>query len=95
MALVRLKQYVEARERLTEAMTIHPEQPMFRQALARVLAAAPDDQVRDGERAWKLVDGRPNEAQHPGAFETLAMVLAELGHFDLAVDWQRLAMASG
>jgi len=94
MALVRLKHYVDARERLTEAMTIHPDQPMFRQALARVLAAAPDDQVRDGERAWKLVDGRPNETQHPGAFETLAMVLAELGHFDLAVDWQRLAMSA-
>jgi tetratricopeptide (TPR) repeat protein len=94
MALVRLKQYVDARDRLSEAMTIYPDQPMFRHALARVLAAAPDDRVRDGERAWKLVDGRPNEAQHPGAFETMAMVLAELGHFDLAVDWQRLAMSA-
>jgi hypothetical protein len=24
----------------------------------------------------------------------MAMVLAELGHFDLAVDWQRLAMSA-
>jgi tetratricopeptide (TPR) repeat protein len=95
MALVRLGRYAEARERLDEAMTIHPDQPMFRQALARLLAAAPDDRVRDGARAWKLVDGRPaEEQQHPGAFETMAMVLAELGHFDLAVDWQRLAMTA-
>ena len=34
------------------------------------------------------------EQSHPGAFETLAMVLAELGHFDLALDWQRLAMSA-
>jgi tetratricopeptide (TPR) repeat protein len=95
MTLVRLGRYADARERLDEAMTIHPDQPMFRQALARVLAAAPDDRVRDGERAWKLLDGRPaKEQQHPGAFETMAMVLAELRHFDLAVDYQRLAMTA-
>jgi tetratricopeptide (TPR) repeat protein len=94
MALVRLERYAEARERLTEALTVHPDQPTFRQALARVLAAAPDDRVRDGERAWKLVETLPNEQRHPGAFETMAMVLAELGHFDLAIDWQGLAMSA-
>jgi len=94
MALVRLARYAEARDRLTEAMSVQPEQPMFPQALARVLAAAPDERVRDGERAWKLVEGLPKEQQHPGVFETMAMVLAELGHFDLAIDWQRLAMSA-
>ena len=94
MALVRLERYAEARERLTEATAVHSDQPMFRQALARVLAAAPDDRVRDGERAWKLVEALPNDQRHPGAFETMAMVLAELGHFDLAIDWQRLAMSA-
>jgi tetratricopeptide (TPR) repeat protein len=95
MALVRLARYAEARERFADGMSVHPDQPVFRQALARVLAAAPDDRVRDGAQAWKLVEGRPKEEQqHPGAFETLAMVLAELGHFDLAVDWQRLAMSA-
>lgn len=94
MGLVRLARYAEARDRLAEAMTIHPDQPIFRQALARILAAAPDDRVRDGEKAWKLVEGISKEESHPGAFETLAMVLAELGHFDLALDWQRLAMST-
>jgi tetratricopeptide (TPR) repeat protein len=94
MALVRLGRYADARERLTEALRVHPDQPMFRQALARVLAAAPDDGVRDGAQAWKLVESLPEEQRHPGAFETLAMVLAELGHFDLAMDWQRLAMSA-
>jgi predicted Zn-dependent protease len=91
---VRLARYAEARERLTEGITVHPDQPIFRQALARILSAAPDDRVRDGERAWKLVEGISKEQSHPGAFETLAMVLAELGHFDLATDWQRLAMSA-
>ena len=94
MALVRLARYAEARDRLAEGITVHPDQPIFRQALARILSAAPDDRVRDGERAWKLVEGMSKEQSHPGAFETLAMVLAELGHFDLALDWQRLAMSA-
>ena len=94
MALVRLARYAEARDRLVEGMTVHPDEPIFRQALARILAAAPDDDVRDGERAWKLVEATSKENSHPGTFETLAMVLAELGHFDLALDWQRLAMSA-
>jgi tetratricopeptide (TPR) repeat protein len=94
MALVRLERYAEAVERLTEATKVHPEHPAFRQALARLLAAAPDDRVRDGERAWKLVQALPDTERHPGAFETMAMALAELGHFDLASDWQRLAMST-
>jgi tetratricopeptide (TPR) repeat protein len=94
MALVRLARYAEARDRLAEGIIVSPDQPVFRQALARILAAAPDDRVRDGERAWKLVEGISKEESHPGAFETLAMVLAELGHFDLALDWQRLAMST-
>jgi tetratricopeptide (TPR) repeat protein len=94
MALVRLERYAEAVDRLTEALKVYPDQPAFRQALARLLAAAPDDRVRDGERAWKLVEALPDTEQHPGAFETMAMALAELGHFELAIDWQRLAMSA-
>jgi tetratricopeptide (TPR) repeat protein len=94
MAFVRLERYADASQRLTEAMEVDPDQPVFRQALARLLAAAPDDRLRDGERAWKLVEALPDTVQHPGAFETMAMALAELGHFDLAIDWQRLAMSA-
>ena len=93
MALVRLHRYEEAKDRFTEAMEVRADQPMFRHALARLLAATPDDSVRDGERAWALVADFPEEQQHPGVFETMAMALAELGHFDLAIDWQRLAMS--
>ncbi len=94
MALVRLERYAEARDRLTEAARVRPDLSMFRHALARVLAAAPDDRVRDGARAWSLVEALPEEEQHPAVFETMAMALAELGFFDLAIDWQRLAMSA-
>jgi tetratricopeptide (TPR) repeat protein len=94
MALVRLQRYAESRDRLTEAMRVRPDLSMFRHALARVLAAAPDDHVRDGARAWSLVEALPEEEQHPAVFETMAMALAELGYFDLAIDWQRLAMSA-
>ena len=94
MALVRLGRYAEARDRLEEAVRILPDEAAFGPALARVLAAAPDDSVRDGARAWELVAGLADDQQHPGVFETLAMALAELGHFDLAIDWQRLAMTT-
>ncbi len=94
MALVRLERYAEARDRLTEATRVRPDLSMFRHALARLLAAAPDDRVRDGARAWSLVEALPEEEKHPAVFETMAMVLAELGHFELAIDWQRLAMSA-
>ena len=94
MALVRLGRYGAARDRLEEALRVLPDHPMFGPALARVLAAAPDDAVRNGARAWELVAGLADDQQHPGVFETLAMALAEVGHFDLALDWQRLAMTT-
>lgn len=94
MTLVRLGRYAEARDSLTTSMRIHPDQRAFPHALARVLAAAPDDQVRDGARAWELVKVLPDGHEHPAIFETMAMALAELGHFDLAIDWQRLAMSA-
>ena len=94
MTLVRLGRYAEARDNLIIAMRIHPTQPAFRHALARVFAAAPDDQVRDGERAWELVNALPDGHEHPAVFETRAMALAELGHFDLAIESQRLAMSA-
>ena len=93
MAFVRLGRYGEARARLSAAMERHPEQPGFVHALARVLAAAPDDQVRDGRRALELVQALAAEYQTAPVAETMAMALAELGRFAEAVEWQRFAMA--
>ena len=56
MALVRLKRYQEARDRLAEAIKVYPDQPGFAHAMARLLAAAPDDRVRDGKAALSIVE---------------------------------------
>lgn len=90
MALVRLGRYRDARAALEAAAKAHPDQPGFTHALARLLAAAPDDGVRDGGRAWSIVQAL--EKQYGGSLaltETAAMTLAELGRFQDAVRLQR------
>src|SRR4029453_11187512 len=65
----------------------------FPHALARVLAAAPDDRVRDGARALAIATDLLKTQKTPGLAETMAMALAEVGRFDEAVKWQRDAIA--
>lgn len=95
MAFVRLRRYLEARERLVEGLKTHAGQPMFKHALARVLAAAPDDRVRDGRRAKVLVDELLGTEQRTVELvETTAMMLAELGEYGQAAVVQRDALAA-
>jgi tetratricopeptide (TPR) repeat protein len=94
MALVRLARYTEARDRLLEAMMLFPEQPRFAHATARLLAAAPDDQARDGRRALSILDGLLATRQTSIALaETVAMAFAEVGQYEQATVWQRDAIA--
>ena len=85
IGLVRLRRWAEARDRLAEGAKSFPDQPGFDHALARVLAAAPDDRVRDGERALAIMQALTRDQQTVGTSETMAMALAELGRFDEAV----------
>ena len=94
MALVRLEQYHEAGERLREAARIHPDNPWFTHALARLLAAAPEDGVRDGPQALALMHTLSEEQQRLDLGETMAMVLAEVGRYEEGAAWQRDAMAA-
>lgn len=94
MALVRLHRYQAARDRLTEGMKIHPDDPVFIHALARLLAAAPDARVRDGPRAKALVDELLKKQQRIEVGETAAMTLAELGEYEQAAAVQRDVMAA-
>lgn len=94
MALVRLRRYQDARDRLTEAVKTYPDQPGFAHALARLLAAAPDDRVRDGGRAMALMQELLKTQRTVELAQTMAMTLAELGMFEEAVSWQRDAMAA-
>jgi tetratricopeptide (TPR) repeat protein len=94
MALVRLGRYREARERLDAAAKTYADQPGFAHALARLLAAAPDDSVRDGARALTIAQGLLQNQRTLELMQTMAMALAEVGRFEEAAQWQRDAMAA-
>jgi tetratricopeptide (TPR) repeat protein len=94
-ALIRLHRYQEAGDRLAEAMALYPNEPSFARAAARLLAAAPDDRVRDGHRA--LAIGHALLTHQPRTIdlvETLAMASAEAGQFSEAVQLQQEAIES-
>jgi tetratricopeptide (TPR) repeat protein len=89
MALVRLRRYRDAKGWLEESARILPDRPELSHALARILAAAPDDTVRDGARAMALVQELMKANKTTVVGETMAMALAELGQFGDAVDVQK------
>jgi tetratricopeptide (TPR) repeat protein len=95
LALVGLKRYKEARDRLTGGMKVYPDHPAFVHALVRLLAAAPDDRVRDGREAMRLMQMLlAHEPRNHDIDEMMAMTLAELGQYGEAATWQRDAMAA-
>jgi tetratricopeptide (TPR) repeat protein len=94
IGLVRLARYREARDRLDRAVVSYPDDPRFQLALARVLASAPDDRVRDGARALALVEQLIQAGRSLELGETLAMALAELGDYVSAATTQRDVIAS-
>ena len=94
IALVRVQRYAEARDQLTAGMRAFPDHPGFPRALARLLAAAPDDRVRDGRRALALANDLLRTDQSTELGETLAMALAETGQFREAADLQRDLIAA-
>jgi tetratricopeptide (TPR) repeat protein len=90
MALVQLGRYLEARDRLLADMKAYPEQTVFAHGLARLLAAAPDDRVRDGEQALALVGELLNKEQRTLELgETMAMALAAATRYEEAARVQR------
>lgn len=94
MVFVRRRQYEAARDRLSHARQVHADDPRFALALARVLAAAPDGQIRDGRQALTLMQGLPDGQRRLDMGETMAMALAEVGQYADAAMWQRDAIAA-
>ena len=92
--LVGLRRYREARDRLSEARRIHPGEPQLADLLVRLLAAAPDDHVRDGQQAMALMQELLKGPPRVDVREPMAMTLAELGKYDEAIRWQREAIAA-
>jgi tetratricopeptide (TPR) repeat protein len=95
LALVDLHRYREARDRLRENVQQYPNRPEFVHALVRLLTAAPDAAVRDGQQALVLMRGvLEREPRGVEVGELMAMTQAELGQYGEAVTWQREALAA-
>ena len=91
MALIHSGEYAQARKVLEEAALALPNDPDIANALARLLAAAPDPAVRDENRALRIVESLVQN-QQGDAFEvgvTLAMALAAVGRFKEAAFYQQ------
>ena len=93
IVLVHFRRYSEARDQLTNAMALHPDRPELAHALVRVLAAAPDDRIRDGHRAMAIMQKvLASETRSVDLAETMAMAAAEIGQYGEAVTWQEQAI---
>lgn len=88
-ALVKMERFAEAVTLLEDGLALTPDDPPLLQALARVLATAPDDQVRNGDRAVELARKLFEAEKAPEHAETLAMALATAGEFQEAVRLQQ------
>jgi tetratricopeptide (TPR) repeat protein len=94
MSLVSLRRYQQAREWLEESVRLQPDEPSLSHALARLLATAPDDRVRDGRRAMGIVQDLMKGVRRTDLGETMAMAAAELGDFEQAAAIQRGVLAA-
>jgi tetratricopeptide (TPR) repeat protein len=94
MALAGLRRYGEARNRLAEGVRLHPDRVEFIVPLVRLLAAAPDPDVRDGARAVRLSTELLTRQSSASAREATAMALAETGRFEEAATAEREAIAT-
>jgi tetratricopeptide (TPR) repeat protein len=91
MASVQAGAYSQARTLLEEASVALPQDPDIANALARLLAAAPDPDVRNESRALQIIESLVQRQQGDSLEEgiTLAMALAATGHFQEAAATQR------
>ncbi len=94
MGLIRLRRYAAAKDWLVESTAVQPDRPELAHALARVLATAPDDRVRDGQRALMIIEKLYASYRTAYVGETMAMTWAELGRFDEAIAIQRNVLAA-
>jgi tetratricopeptide (TPR) repeat protein len=90
MTLAQIGRHREARDRLAAAAQAgDADAIVFRSALARLLAASPDDAVRDGAQAMRLVQELIAQGRTLELGETMAMALAAMGEYDRAAAVQR------
>ncbi len=91
MAAVHTGSYARARTLLEDDSAVLPSDPDIAEALARVLAAAPDPAVRDPGGSLRIVESLVrNQRGNPLEVGiTLAMALAAVGQFQQAAAYQQ------
>src|SRR5205814_2913752 len=94
LALAALGRWRQTRDWLIESTTLYADRQEFAIALARLLAASPDDRVRDGQRALAMANRLLEQQKSTNVGEALAMALAELGDYVNAVGIQRGIIAA-
>ena len=77
---------------LMESRRSDPDRPEFSELLVRILAAAPDDHVRDGRLAIEIGEPLLRQARTWRTLEATAMALAEAGRWPEAEARQREAI---
>ncbi len=92
IALSRAGRYAEAQQRLLEARAVLPESMILAHAMARLLAACPDQNIRDGPRALQFALAVFKNRKSVKHAETVAMAYAELGNYAEAKRWQMQAL---
>ncbi len=93
VARISTGRWSEARNGLEQAIALAEDEPTLYALLARILAAAPDPSVRDGERSLALCRGLAELGEDPDLAATIAMAMAETGRFDEASAWQQTAIS--
>jgi tetratricopeptide (TPR) repeat protein len=88
-ALVRVGQYERAKSVLDAGHRRIPDSGAIAFALARLLAACPEADVRDGERALELAQAVYAARPDPRHAQLLAQALAELDRCEEAAEWQQ------
>ena len=78
-----------ARERLEQGVKDFPEDRVLANSLARMLATAREENLRNGPRAVEIARNLYAAQPTPDVTETLAMALAETGDFAQAIAVQQ------
>lgn len=92
MGEINAARWTEAEREVVAAVTAVPDHPRLVEMLARLRAACPADELRDGDEALALAERLMSSDPNLNAAVTKAMALAELGRFEEAVALQQEAI---
>ena len=93
IALAKSRRYREAMEQLEGRLQVLEQHPNLIFLLVQVLASAPDDAVRDLERAQEVLDLVADSEEYADyVAECQAMIHADRGEFETAIQFQTKAM---